>query len=145
LERWLLLKPHGYSVFLPPELYLAIVRLQADKQLGRAYPVLYSINEGLFHLGYISKEVYEVYEKRYSEPLIKEKPTPLTTEQLKEQEKIERLTKTFSIVLEQWNEHPSREWREKWVKESEKWKDKIPSAKLVLALANSREVEVVGG
>ena len=135
------MKAHGYTVFLPPELYLAVVRLQADKQLGRVYPALYAINEGLYHLGYTSKEVYEKYAKRYSEKLIPEQK-PLTKAEMEEQKKLEELEKLFSRVIEQWNfsRDNLQEWRAKCVKQAEKWKDKVPNAKLVLALFDAKPV-----
>jgi len=67
-----------FPCYLPPELYLGIVKLQADRGLGRIYPVLLAITEGLYQMGYISKEVYEIYSKKYSEKLIKEEVKPLT-------------------------------------------------------------------
>lgn len=137
------MKAHGYTVFLPPELYLAVVRLQADKQLGRVFPALYAINEGLYHLGYTSKEVYQRYEKRYSEKLIQEEPEVLTKAEIDEQKRIEELEKLFSRVIEQWNLSRAnlQEWRAKCVKQAEKWKDKVPNAKLVLALFDAKPVD----
>jgi len=129
------LKPHGFLIYLPPHLYIAVVRLQADKQLGRSYPVLYALNEGLYKLGYISKETHEIYEKRYSEKLIHEGPKPPTKQEQEEQRLIEEKTRTFSMVLEQWNEkHPSPDWHNRWIIEAEKYVDRVPSAKLILAL-----------
>jgi len=130
------MKPHGFLIYLPPQLYIAIVKLQADKQLGRCYPVLYAINEGLFRLGYISRETYETFEKRYSQKLIKEEPQPLTKQEAKQLELLKEKEKAFSNVLDQWNIHPSPEWRKGWLKEAQKYKDRIPNARLILALAN---------
>lgn len=128
------MKPHGFLIYLPPHLYIAVVRLQADKQLGRSYPVLYALNEGLYKLGYISKEVHEIYEKRYSEKLIHTEPRPLTKQEQEEQRLLEEKTKTFSMVLQQWNDHPSSDWRRKWVEEARKYCDRIQNARLILAL-----------
>jgi len=130
------MKSHGFLIYLPPELYIAIVKLQADKQLGRCYPVLYALNEGLFRLGYIPKETYETFEKRYSQKLIKEEPKPLTKQEQEQLKLLKQKEKAFSNVLDQWNIHPSKEWRKGWLKEAEKYKDTIPNAKLVLALAS---------
>lgn len=130
------MKPHGFLVYLPPQLYIAIVKLQADKQLGRCYPVLYALNEGLFGLGYISRETYEIFEKRYSQKLIKEEPKLLTKKEAEQLKQLKEKEKAFSMVLDQWDIHPSQEWRNGWLKEAQKYKDKIPNAKLILALAN---------
>ena len=133
------MKPHGFLVYLPPQLYIAIVKLQADKQLGRCYPVLYALNEGLFRLGYISRETYETFEKRYSQRLIKEEPKPLSKQEAKQLEQLKEKEKAFSMVLDQWDIHHSQKWRNGWIKEAQKYKDKIPNAKLILALANEED------
>jgi len=130
------MRNHGFLVYLPPQLYIAVVKLQADKELGRIFPVLYAINEGLFRLSYISQEAYETFEKRYSQKLIKEEPKPPTKQEETQLELLKEKEKAFSKVLDQWNLHPSPKWRNGWLKEAQKYKDKIPNAKLVLALAN---------
>jgi uncharacterized protein with gpF-like domain len=111
-----------------------VVRLQADKQLGRSYPVLYALNEGLYKLGYISHEIHEIYEKRYSEKLIHVEPKFPTKQEQVEQRLIEEKTKTFSMVLQQWNEHLDPEWRRKWIEEARNYREKIQNARLILAL-----------
>ncbi len=112
------MKPHGFLIYLPPELYIAIVKLQADKQLGRCYPVLYALNEGLFRLGYIPRETYETFEKRYSQKLVKEEPKPLTKQEAEQLKLLQEKEKTFNMVLDQWNIHHSQKWRNGWLKRS---------------------------
>ena len=60
--------------------------------------------------------------------------TPL--EVLRENSELDRWTKTFSMVLDQWAEHTDPEWRKSWFVRAEEWKDRVPNAKLVLALVN---------
>ena len=134
------MKPHGFLVYLPPELYLGIVKLQADKQLGRVYPVLLAITEGLYHMGYISKEAYEVYSKKYSEKLIKEEVKPPTP---KEQIEIAKLVASFKNIIKNWNEVKDKEF---WIRKAERALKKygeanIPEAKQILALAQKVEVD----
>jgi hypothetical protein len=59
----------------------------------------------------------------------------------KEKSELERVAKNFSMVLDQWAVHP-QEWREIWLKKAETWKDKVPAAKLVLALARGKGGDV---
>ena len=40
------------------------------------------------------------------------------------------------IALSRADEHPDPNWKSKKIAEAELWKDKVPSAKYVLALAN---------
>jgi hypothetical protein len=54
----------------------------------------------------------------------------------REQTELENKQKTFSMVLNQWADHPDKTWRENWFKQAEEWKEKIPNAKLILALKN---------
>jgi len=133
-------KPHGVVVFLPPELYIGVVKLQADKELGKPYAVLLALNEGLYSLGYISKEAYEVYSKKYSEKLIKEEvklPTP------QEQLEIARLSASFQNIIKNWNEVKNKEF---WIKKAEGAIKKygeanILEAKQILALAQKVEAD----
>ena len=128
------MKPHGFLVYLPSELYTATVKLQADKGLGRVYPVLYAINKGLFKLGYITREVYATFEQRYSEPLVQKKDKPLTLGELRRKEKIEQLERTFSGVLEQWPRLRKKS-RQLHIRKAKEYVNEVSNAELVLALA----------
>jgi len=127
-------KEHGLMLFLGPELYVSFIKFQADKELGRSYAGLLAFTEGLHKLGYLEQGDYEVLKKRYSQGLTKEQP--LTMEQLQTKSEVENMAKKFSMVLDQWNLHKDKKWRDRWIREAEVWKDKVPNAKLILALAN---------
>jgi len=127
-------------LFLPPELYLGIVKLQADKELGKPYACLLAITEGLYHMGYISKEAYEVYSKKYSDKLIKEEvklPTP------EEQLEINKYRVSFRNIIKNWKEVKDKEF---WIRKANKALDKygeanIPEAKQILSLAEKVEAD----
>lgn len=129
---------HGVMLFLDRELYLAFIKLQADKKLGRSYTGLLPFTEGLYHMGYISKEVYEQHKQKYSIPLVQDKPKSSTLEQAKRQKKLKRIEKNFSEVLKQWNTMNTKS-KQFYIKKAEKYKTAIPNAKLILALTN-REI-----
>lgn len=134
------MKPHGFLIYLPPELYLGIIKLQADKQLGRVYPVLLAINEGLYQMGYISKEVYEFYLRKYSEKLIKAEVKPLTP---KEELKLQKLTASFKNIIKNWQLTKKKDY---WIEKAKKalecfGEEKIPEAKQILALAQKVEAD----
>lgn len=63
-------RPNFISLFLPTELYLAIIDVQSKKQIGKAAAILYMINEGLRKRGFIDEETYELYEQKYGTPLL---------------------------------------------------------------------------
>jgi len=125
-------KEHGVLIYLSKELYTGFIRLQADKGLGRSYAGLLPFTEGLFRMGYISKEVYEEHVKKYSKPLESEKQVSL--EQLKEQQFLEQRARQLKGMLDQWDEHPGPEWREKVFVFAEKYADRLQSARDILAL-----------
>jgi len=69
-------KEHGVMLFLDKILYTAFIKLQADKGLGRSFAGLLPFTEGLYHLGYLSKEDYEAHIEKYSIPLDIEESRP---------------------------------------------------------------------
>ena len=127
-------KEHGLMLYLSPELTIALVKLQAERELGRSYAGLLAFVEGMNYLGLLSKEDYVRLKTRYSSGLIKEKP--LTLDELKAKRQLEEEDRLFSMVLDQWAEHPDKKWREDWITRAKQWKDKLKSAELVVALAN---------
>jgi hypothetical protein len=130
-------KEHGLMLYLSPPLYLGFIKLQADKGLGRSYAGLLAFTEGIHALGYISDEDYEIHKRRYSRGLNEQEEKPFTLEQIRTKTEREKMQKTFSMVLDQWADHPAKTWRSGWIKKAKEWKDKIPNAELVLALANA--------
>lgn len=126
---------YKFLVFLSPELYSAVTRLMAEKGLGRAYGCLVALTEGLHKMGYLSKEDYETYQKRYSQPLVPVKP--LTKEQLEERVKLEELEAQFSGVLKTGLEKLSEKSRNFWLKKAREYQEKIPGARRILEQANS--------
>jgi hypothetical protein len=94
----------GYRLYLDRKLYLACVRLQADKKLSKSKAGLLALTEGLHSLGYLSDGDHEVYKAKYSISLDFK---PLTPTQIKEQEtkanRDRQLNRHYKQVLEQWN------------------------------------------
>jgi hypothetical protein len=60
---------HKFLICLDSPLYLAVVKFQAEHELGRSYAALRIFIEGLKSLNLISQELYEYYRRKYSEPL----------------------------------------------------------------------------
>ena len=134
-------KEHGLMLYLGRESYLGFIRLQADKGLGRSFAGQLAFNEGLYRLGYLSKEDYEELAKKYSQGLITEeyekgKRKPKTITEVQEQLSNELLERSFGNVLKQWPEMKPKA-KEYWTEKAAKLKDVIPNAKLVLDLASN--------
>jgi hypothetical protein len=93
---------HKVMLFLDAELYTAFIKVQADKGLGRSYAGLLPYVEGLYQMGYLSKETYEKHAQRYSEPLIKKAPdAPPSAEALE----IEKVSKIIEEMIRQFHDH----------------------------------------
>jgi len=90
-------REHGVLIYLSHDLYMGFVKLQADRGLGRSFAALLPFVEGLYHMGYISKEVYEVHKNRYSQPLVEQKS--LTAFSKEKQQLKTDLTRAF----QQWD------------------------------------------
>lgn len=129
-------REHGVLIYLSKDLYLGFIKLQADKSLGRSYAGLLLFTEGLFRMGYISKEVYAEHIKKYSQPLSEEEG-PVST--LEEQRALEKKNLLFKGILEQWDLHPDIQWRQKVLADAEKFKDKLETARRLLEIGIVQE------
>jgi hypothetical protein len=131
-------KEHGLLLFLAPELQLALAQLQVNQQLSRARAGLLALTEGFYKCGCIKKEAYEALKNRYSEKItcsiVAEHAKPRTVQEVQEQTRLRKLEVEFSRVISQWSSMSTKN-RNSWLKEAEEYKDRVPNAKLVLALA----------
>ncbi len=121
---------------------LALIKLQADKELGQSYAGLYALNEGLHALKYLSDEDYQAFKKRYSDKLVNDHQNNRKCElDHQAQKEIESMTRYFSMVIDQWHLHPNSEWRSKQLKKAKEYANRIPNAREVLDLEeNSPEI-----
>jgi hypothetical protein len=124
---------HIMKICLPPELYLAVIKFQVEKELGKSYAGLLLITKAAYQEKLIGRETYEKFLYRYSRKLVSpEEPQRLTFEQRKEKQKMDERARTFGALFSQWELHPKPEWRQRWIAEAQKWQDKIPEAKQFL-------------
>ena len=137
-----------HSVMLCSELEMAVVKLQADREIGKAFAVLHGLTEGLFRMGYLSREDYDPLIQRYSRKhvdVMKEKRAErenshvpvLTLEKQREKQFLDQKNRQFLGQISQWREHPSPEWRKKVIVDAEKFKTRLESAAQLLELAHS--------
>lgn len=94
-------REHGILLYLDKREYLAFIKLQADKGLGRSFAGKLAFCEGMFHLGYLNKEDYSDRVTKYSEGLTKEEVKSLA--QLKEEAKIQQIEKMLTGAFQQWD------------------------------------------
>jgi len=134
-------KDNTVPLYLAAELRLALARIQIKMSLDRTYSALQAFILGCYNLEVISKEEYEFFKKKYGTP-----PTPMikstqklsSPEELLEKQKLETKDKQFKGILEAWDQHKDdQRWRDFVLKEAEKWKDKLESARLMLARRES--------
>jgi len=124
---------HKVMLFLDKELYVAFIRLQADKTIGRSYAGLLPFVEGLYHMGYINTDTYNAHVTRYSDKLVGKKQ--MTLAETQEMEKNIQLARFFQAVADQW-EGLSPEQRKKHVARALAHRQKFPQAELIIQLAN---------
>lgn len=132
-----------HSVMLVAELEIAVVKLQAEREIGKAYAILYFVVEGAFKMEYLSREDHDLLIGRYSRKLVevtKEKRTQrenshvpvLTLEQQRDKQFWEKKDRQFKGQLEQWEAHLDPKWRRKALADAEKYKEKLESARQLL-------------
>ena len=137
-----------HSVMLTAELEIALVKLQAKLEIGKAYAVLYGLVEGLFKLEYLSQDDYNLLMKRYSRKLVEvtkenrvkrqnSHVSVLALERQKEKRLLNEKDRLFKGQLDQWEQHPKPEWRNKALVDAQPWKDKLESARLLLEKRDS--------
>lgn len=125
---------HVIKLCLCPELNLATAQLQVNKKVSKPAAGLLIYAEGAHNLGLITRDVYDSLVARYSRKIVFERRTQkLTQEQQREKQVLEEKARLFGFLLpSQWELHPKPEWRQKWFAEAEKWKGKVPEAKIFL-------------
>jgi len=104
---------HVLRLYLDVDLYSALIKLQADRNLGRSFAGFLPLIEGLYQMGYINKKVYESHKRKYSKPLKAEETQVLTKDEIKEEQEKEKLNKNLGLVADQWDLHPSVDSRNK--------------------------------
>lgn len=126
---------HGIQLFLAPEHRAALIQFMAKKGLGQEYAALNLLNKAVYQEQLITKEVYEVYNYRYSRKLVNDNlEAKMSLEMRQEKQRIEDMTRKFKMVVDQWGDHPDPLWRQRWLKVAEEWKDRVPTAQLIIEL-----------
>jgi hypothetical protein len=131
------------------ELDVALSKLRGTLEIGDKFAVLYAVSEGLFSLGYLSKEDRDLHVKRYSEKLVdvrnrkrerrENSHVPvMTLEQRKEKELLDQKDRQFKGMLEQWEIPRDLNWQIKAVSEAQKFKEKLQSARDLIAKAEDK-------
>lgn len=107
----------------------------ANNGLDKEYSCLKLLNKALFQEKLISREVFEIYDNRYSRKIVADSclEAKMSLEQRQAKQKLDEKTRFFSMVLDQWHIH-GPDWKAKMFTEAEKWKDQIENARLVLDL-----------
>ena len=129
-------RDHGLMLYLGKPAYLGFIKLQADKSLGRSYAGQLAFTEGLFKLGYLAKDDYDLLAKRYSQGLV-DKEAEKKPQSLADVQKLvatQKLEADFSNVLRQWQTMNVKS-QQYWQKKAEANKGKVLNAQLVLDLA----------
>jgi hypothetical protein len=140
-----------YPLKMPTEVYQALIDRMSKTKLSKGDCLIDMLTETVYREGYLPKDQYDFLKKRYGTKTVLEKvlegrrlevggqAPPITRVQLAEDVRIANLEKEFKMALDQWDLHPSLEWRLKWHKKAEQNKDVSPSARRLVELAASAE------
>ena len=144
----------SFKLIMPRKVFRVIQEIceEYEERFGEKVATASVVNvllaEALIHRGLIPKDYIKSQwgcdnpiEQGFTACARGEKP-PHIVEQ--EQKTLMEKDRMFKMVLDQWELHPALEWRIKWVKEAEKWQDKLPHAKMLVDLANKEEISLKG-
>lgn len=126
-------REHATILYLNPVMRLGTVKVAASYEVGTTYAALLIYNEGLYALGQINREEYEVNKQRYSKKLVEAKEKPPSPQEKRQKEHLESMQRTFRAVIQEWDS-PIRTatWKERWIEQAEKYKDQLPEAAALL-------------
>ena len=131
-------KEHGLMLYMDAEVQVALVQLRADKHLGRSYAGLLALTEGHHRLGYLNEEQYKAHRTRYSQP-IDAKPKQFTLEETKKAQERKLLERQFAQVINQWEIHKDKAWRDHWTRKAHEFGDLINAKKLLAFVEAGKE------
>lgn len=129
-------KDHEARLLLDPELVIARTKIQMDYDISPLYAGLVAFTVGCNTLKKLSDEECQRLMAKYTIPVnqsVKRKREVLTPEAARAKSELEGKDRFFKNVLTQWNEHPAVDWQVKMFTIAEKWKDKLQSARDILA------------
>ena len=94
---------HQYRIYSDRKIYQALIKLQADRGLGKAYSALLPLIEGLYTMGYLKEADYELYKNKYSVSLDEESisPSEILRKETKEA-RYRQLNNRYKQVIAQW-------------------------------------------
>jgi hypothetical protein len=134
LKVGLEMQEHVIKLCMPPEMYLAVIKYMAKHEIGKPYAGLSLLCKALRSEGFISQENFEKFNARYSRKLVIEEQPKETLQSIKQKQHLTELSRTFSLVLEQWNLTHKPGWREHWIMQAKKHSD-LKTAQMILDLA----------
>ena len=95
-----------YRLWVPRKLYLALIKMQAEKGLTKSKTGLLCLAKGANEYGFLTNGDFEVLEAKYSISLEEEANAP-TPEQIRQREtkanRDRQLNRDYKEVLEQWD------------------------------------------
>lgn len=124
---------HYLPLLLNAKLKLALIKLQADRELGQSYAGLLALVEGLHSLNYLGDEDYLLYSKKYSRKLVEDQVVAQEMDPQAVRE-LESMTKLFKGVLADWSLQHSIGWKEGWVKRANNYASRIKAAQMIVDL-----------
>lgn len=131
-------------LYLCQELIWARARCELDMHLGPSYACQLGLIEGWHLRGWLPEPEYLRLKAKFSEPKPVMEEKPLSPKQTAENSELINKDRFFKTVLTQWDEHASKiEWQVQMFTRAGPWKDKLQSARDILA-KDTREPKIEG-
>ena len=140
---------HVYKLCLDYRLYSAAIKLQSDMGLGKAFSGMLPYVEGLYVMGYLDDETYDLYRNNYSVSLAEahnnKNKSPLEIVKLQTRSNYRRTQNDyFGEALKQWSTMKPKSKAYYLKKAADPENCSIKNAKLVLELgAQEAEAKTV--
>lgn len=150
-----MVRQHMWTVALNAAHDVALSKLQGDLEISKNYSVELALNQGLFNLGVLSREDFEIFDKRYRQKYVdvvaenkekrenshlpkleleKQKRAQCQSGAQKEKENADFAKAAVSLkgMWEQWDLHTNLAWKLKTIAYGRKFPD-LEYAKLLIA------------
>jgi hypothetical protein len=122
---------HSWKQIYPRDCYRILLMISGETGISFPKVVNIIIREGLIRLSKVQETTSEA-RLLVKRPI--ESPKVTAPQDRKEQRLLEEKAKVFSMVLEQWKEHTSPQWRTRWIEEAQKYLGRVRNAELIIAL-----------
>jgi hypothetical protein len=120
-------------LFIDKAVQQALIDSAHKNRISTLYAAQMHLIKSLRSDNFLKDSDYQRLLQQFTQPLTKEEPPkPQSPEEIKQQQIIDEKNRLFQMVLSQWDLTHKPGWKEDWLRQAEKWQDKVPTAKALL-------------